>query len=66
MEPNQVYPSELSAAQWAVLALEIVGKPPDQVGFVAQPRRRAVERIFAWLGPYRRPSKDNETNIRLV
>ncbi len=40
--------------------LEIVSKPPDQVGFTVQPRRWVVERTFAWLGTYRRLSKDYE------
>jgi putative transposase len=40
--------------------LEIVSKPPDQVGFVVQPRRWVVERTFAWLSTYRRLSKDYE------
>lgn len=40
--------------------LEIVSKPPDQVGFVGQPRRWVVERTFAWLATYRRLSKDSE------
>jgi putative transposase len=31
-----------------------------QPGFVAQPRRWVVERSFAWLGKYRRLSKDYE------
>jgi putative transposase len=38
--------------------LEIVSKPPDQQGFAVQPRRWVVERTFAWLGTYRRLSKD--------
>jgi len=40
--------------------LEIVRKPPNQVGFVVQPRRWVVERTFAWLATYRRLSKDYE------
>lgn len=40
--------------------LEIVSKPPGQVGFVVQPRRWVVERTFAWLATYRRLSKDYE------
>ena len=40
--------------------LEIVSKPPDQVGVVVQPRRWVVERMFAWLATYRRLSKDDE------
>ena len=40
--------------------LEIVSKPPDQVGFAVQPRRWVVERAFAWLTTFRRLSKDYE------
>ncbi len=40
--------------------LEIVSKPPGQVGFAVQPRRWVVERTFAWLGRNRRLSKDYE------
>lgn len=43
---------------WVVLW--IVEKPPDQQGFAVLPRRWVVERTFAWLGKYRRFSKDYE------
>jgi putative transposase len=42
------------------IVLEIVERPPDQVGFQVLPRRWVVERTFAWLGRYRRLSKDYE------
>ncbi len=42
------------------IALEIVEREPDQVGFKVLPRRWVVERTFAWLGRYRRLSKDYE------
>jgi putative transposase len=42
------------------LVLEIVAKPPDQVGFAVLPKRWIVERTLAWLGNYRRLSKDYE------
>jgi putative transposase len=42
------------------IALEIVKRPSDQVGFQVLPRRWVVERTFAWLGRYRRLSKDYE------
>lgn len=40
--------------------LEIIPKPSAQKGFVLVPRRWVVERTFAWLGRYRRLSKDYE------
>ena len=40
--------------------LEIVSPPPTQKGFSVLPRRWVVERTFAWLGHYRRLSKDYE------
>ena len=42
------------------IVLEIVERPPAQVGFQVLPRRWVVERTFAWLGRYRRLSKDYE------
>lgn len=42
------------------IQLEIVTAQPDQVGFAVQPRRWLVERTFAWLGKFRRLSKDYE------
>lgn len=41
--------------------LEIVKRSDDVTGFVILPRRWVVERTFAWLGKYRRLSKDYET-----
>jgi putative transposase len=40
--------------------LEIVRRPEGTKGFVLLPRRWVVERTFAWLGRYRRLSKDYE------
>jgi putative transposase len=40
--------------------LEIVKRQDAQAGFVVLPRRWIVERTFAWLGRYRRLSKDYE------
>lgn len=40
--------------------LEIVARQPGQVGFQVLPKRWIVERTFAWLGRYRRLSKDYE------
>ena len=45
------------------ISLSIVSRPPDTKGFVLLPRRWVVERTFAWLGNYRRLSKDYEENI---
>jgi putative transposase len=45
------------------IAIEIVHKPPDQVGFAVHPRRWVVERCFAWLGRNRRLAKDFEATI---
>jgi putative transposase len=42
------------------IILDVVKRPPDQVGFQVLPRRWVVERTFAWLGRYRRLSKDYE------
>ena len=40
--------------------LEIVKRNTDVSGFKVLPRRWVVERTFAWLGRYRRLSKDYE------
>jgi putative transposase len=40
--------------------VEIILRSDDQQGFEVQPRRWVVERTFAWLGNYRRLSKDYE------
>jgi putative transposase len=40
--------------------VEVVGRPMGSRGFVEQPRRYVVERTFAWLGRYRRNSRDYE------
>lgn len=40
--------------------VEAVGRPAGSVGFVKLPRRWVVERTFAWLGRYRRHSRDYE------
>ena len=41
--------------------LQIVKRSEDAVGFAVLPKRWIVERTFAWLGKYRRLSKDYET-----
>jgi putative transposase len=40
--------------------VEVIGRPPGSKGFVKLPRRWVVERTFAWLGRYRRNSRDYE------
>lgn len=51
------------AAQATSIAVEIVKRKPDQVGFAVQPRRWVVERFFAWIGRNRRLWKDAEATI---
>ena len=43
--------------------IEVIGRPPGSVGFVKLPRRWVVERTFAWIGRYRRNSRDYEWSI---
>lgn len=50
-------------AKATLIAVEIVRKSPDQVGFAVQPRRWVVERFFAWIGRNRRLAKDFEATI---
>jgi putative transposase len=45
---------------WAVWVLHLVKRPLAAVGFVLLPQRWVVERTFAWLGRYRRHSRDYE------
>lgn len=42
------------------LRLEVVKRPRDAEGFHLLPKRWVVERTFAWLGNFRRLSKDYE------
>ena len=58
---DQAYGGEFrKAAEDEGLEVEIVKRQPDQEGFEVLPRRWVVERTFAWLGNYRRLSKDYE------
>jgi transposase len=50
-------------AQAASILIEIVKKPPDQVGFAVHPRRWVVERFFAWISRNRRLWKDPEATL---
>lgn len=43
--------------------LEVVRRPEGQKGFVVQKQRWKVERTFAWLGRFRRLSKDYEYRV---
>jgi putative transposase len=45
---------------WALWVLQLVKRPLAAVGFVLLPQRWVVERTFAWLGRYRRHSRDYE------
>jgi len=45
------------------IAIQIVRKIPNQVGFEVHPRRWVVERCFAWLNRNRRLAKDFEASI---
>ena len=45
------------------IIVEIVKKPPEQVGFAVLPRRWVVERFFAWIIRNRRLAKDFEATI---
>jgi len=50
-------------AKATLIAVEIVRKNPDQIGFAVNPRRWVVERFFAWIGRNRRLAKDFEATI---
>jgi putative transposase len=62
---DQAYTGDLGAdlREKYKITLEIVKKLPDQEGFVVLPRRWVVERSLAWLGRYRRLSKDYEHRV---
>jgi transposase len=45
------------------IAIEIVHKPKEQVGFAVHRRRWVIERCFAWLSRNRRLAKDFEATI---
>ena len=50
-----------AACRWL---LTTILRPVGAKGFVLLPKRWIVERTFAWLGRYRRLSKDYEANPR--
>ncbi|HEY0525272.1 MAG TPA: IS5 family transposase [Stellaceae bacterium] len=45
------------------IAVEIVRRRPDQIGFTVHARRWVAERLFAWIGRNRRLAKDFEATI---
>jgi putative transposase len=62
---DQAYTGDLIAWVWALrpwrkVRLAIVKRPEGTKGFLLLPKRWIVERTFAWLGRYRRLSKDYE------
>ena len=61
--PKQKLSATSNVATATVIAVEIVRKSPDQVGFSVQPRRWVVERFFAWINRNRRLAKDFEATI---
>jgi len=48
-----------------IVAIEIVRKHPDQIGFAVHPRRWVVERFFAWICRNRWLAKDFKASIAL-
>jgi transposase len=56
------YTGEALAAATSI-RIEIVKKPPDQVGVAVHPRRWVVERFFAWISRNRRLWKDPEATL---
>lgn len=59
---DRAYAGKLVEWAWMVggWLLDIVKRPADSQGFVLLPQRWIVERTLAWLGRYRRLSKDYE------
>jgi len=59
---DSAYATERVASATSI-AIEIVRKNPDQVGFTVQPRRWVVERFFASINRNRRLATDFEASI---
>ena len=59
---DSIYAGERLAKATAI-AIEIVRRLPDQVGFQVLPRRWVVERFLAWINRNRRLAKDFEGTI---
>ncbi len=49
----------VAKSAWGIV-VEVVRKPPDQIGFAVLPRRWVVERTFSWLMRHRRLARDYE------
>jgi len=49
----------VAKSAWGIV-VEVVRKPPDQIGFAVLPRRWVVERTFSWLMRQRRLARDYE------
>jgi putative transposase len=47
------------------IIIEVVKRPRDTKGFIVQPKRWVVERVFGWLGNYRRLARDYERRIEV-
>lgn len=59
---DSIYAGE-KVANATAIAVEIVRRLPDQVGFQVLPRRWVVERFLAWINRNRRLAKDFEGSI---
>jgi transposase len=59
---DSIYAGE-KLANATTIAVEIVRRLPDQVGFQVLPRRWVVERFLAWINRNRRLAKDFEGTI---
>ncbi len=60
--PNGGYAGDRPVSA-TLITIEIVRKPPGQVGFAVHPRPWVVERFFAWISRNRRLLKDPEATI---
>jgi putative transposase len=57
---NYAFYAWLKEERGGLWELEIKTKPPGTKGYIQLPKRWVVERTFAWLGRYRRHSRDYE------
>ncbi len=60
---DSVYAGE-RVANATSIAIEIVRKKAEQIGFAVHPRRWVIERFFAWINRNRRLAKDFEATIK--